>query len=218
MLGMADPVQNVTAKRMPIRHQWMVEVVGRVVDHPDLLHHASRANIAWRRGRHDFSQPQRIESKSQRRSGAFSGIAPTPVVRGKTPTDLDAGREVRLEVRNGESNEPNERHHAGNFNGPEAEAVPVECFLELTRQRIALFSRQRRQEVLHDARIGVQRGEWRPVRRKPGAQSQPIGQDFRSHSRSRLLVSAGLWRRADLYQQRRGGFRRHVDDDMIADV
>jgi hypothetical protein len=106
-------------------------------------------------------------TKSQRGSGTFSGIAPIPVIRGKTPTDLDAGRKVLLEVWNGEADKTDERRHARNFDGPEPEAIPVECRLKLTRQRIAPFSRQRRNEVLHNSnseRAGLRpwprRGRW----------------------------------------------------------
>jgi len=64
------------------RQQRMVKVVGGVVNHPDLLHHATRTNVAGHRERDDFLQPERLEAKPQGRPGTFRRLAAVPVFDG----------------------------------------------------------------------------------------------------------------------------------------
>jgi hypothetical protein len=85
---------------------------------------------------------------------------------------------------------------------------------------------RRRHRPAHPALDHYLDDSLRLIRRERTARDQDRdrrGDNHRLHivsslNRSRLLVSGGLWRRADLYQQRRGGFLRHVDDDTIADM
>ena len=58
----------------------------------------------------------------------------------------------------------------------------AKCCSERARERVALRAREQRREMLHDARVGVQRGERLAVLGPPLAQQQALGaQDRRAH-------------------------------------
>ena len=57
-----EPVEHVMATRMTFRQEWMFEVVGGRMCHPDAFHYFSRALIGGNRKRHDFSQPKLAEA------------------------------------------------------------------------------------------------------------------------------------------------------------
>src|SRR4051812_23502235 len=97
-----------SAQRMTFLDARMVEVVTRIVAHPEALHHATRPRVAWRRERDDLRQPELAERGIQCRNRAFGRDPAVPVLERDAPTDLDARRECRLEGRYGEADETNE--------------------------------------------------------------------------------------------------------------
>jgi hypothetical protein len=62
-----------------------------------------------------------------------------------------------------ESGESDECPVVTPLEGPQTEAPRIETGFELIDQRIAFETRQRRRKVLHDAWIGVHRGERRAI-------------------------------------------------------
>ena len=66
---------------------------------------------------------------------------------------------MRLEGRHDEADEADERRHSGHLDRPGPEAVGREVLLGAARERVALGARQQRRQVLHHARVGVERRE-----------------------------------------------------------
>lgn len=94
-----EPVEHVMAMRMTFRQEWMLEVVGGRMCHPDAFHYFSRALIGGNRKRHDFSQPKLAEAIVTCSASAFGSVTVTPMVECQPPTDLNARSKVGLEPR-----------------------------------------------------------------------------------------------------------------------
>src|SRR4029453_10694167 len=99
---------------------------------------------------------------------------PPPEFHGETPAHFHARREVRLEGRNRETNEPDERDLAANLDGPQPEAVLLEMRLDSSDHHIALFMGQHTREVFHDLRVGVEPGKREAIGLDPAPQQKTI--------------------------------------------
>src|SRR6267154_1194877 len=108
----------------------MVEIVGRVARHADLLHHPARARIGRYRDRYDLLQPRHLEAEGEHGPRAFGRVPKPPMLGGEAPSDLDGRREVCFEAGRREAHEPRERRDAWDLHGPEPEAVLVEMALD----------------------------------------------------------------------------------------
>ena len=86
----------------------MIEVVRRIVRHPDLLHHAARWDILFRCEGDDFFQSESFEGVCENRARSFCCESAIPMRGGKPPQDLDARREMRVEFRHRKPYAPGE--------------------------------------------------------------------------------------------------------------
>jgi hypothetical protein len=75
----------------------VVEVIRRVVAHPDSLHHGPRADIGRDRERNDLLKADRLEAERERGAGRLRGVAMAPGMSSEPPADLHGRREMRLE-------------------------------------------------------------------------------------------------------------------------
>ena len=160
---------------MPIRQAGVIEIVSRIMRNSQPFHHAPRPYIGGYGERDNLGQLKLCKPELKCRPRAFRGITAPPVLRGQPPADLDARREMRLEWRQAQTDEACERRYTGDLDCPLGIPVPVEVSQNSLDPAIALFSRKNRGKMLHDARVGVHRGERRPVRVAPAAQDQPLG-------------------------------------------
>src|SRR6185295_4538589 len=96
----ADPVEHVRPQRMAGGDARVLEVVLRVVGHPDLLHHPPGAEVARHGEGDDLPEPWPLQgpAEAERLDGPFRRVAPVPERGREPPADLHAGREVRLEA------------------------------------------------------------------------------------------------------------------------
>lgn len=76
--------------------------------------------------------------------------------RRKTPADLRARREMRVETRSRQPDESREGGQAHDLDGPQTPAVPLDVTLDAVREAIALLDREEGRKVLHDACIAIQ--------------------------------------------------------------
>src|SRR5436305_1617991 len=104
----------------------MVKIILRETRHANSLHHAHRPLIDSRSERDDLGQPELAEPEIERGGRGLAGIAPSPVFTRQPPANLNTRREMGLERRNRQTDEPNERGKFRHLNRPEAVAISVE--------------------------------------------------------------------------------------------
>ena len=125
------------AESVTLGYQRMVEVISGMMRHAEPLHHSTGREIAPARQRHDFTQAQLAEAERQHRVCPLSSVSPAPILPAKSPSHLDAGREVRLEPGSRQPDEAGKRSHADGFHGPETPTVLLDVGLDALRQRVA---------------------------------------------------------------------------------
>lgn len=162
-------------KWMPLRQERVVEIVGRIMRHADLLHHAAGGEVRGHRERYDLFEPERFETEGEHGPRALRGVSLPPVLRAEAPPDLHARSEVCLEAGHRETDETREGRSAADFHGPEPEAALIEVSLDPRDKGVAFLPRQDSPQVLHDPWIGIQRRERRPIGGEPSPETQPIG-------------------------------------------
>jgi len=91
--GSVQPVEDVAAQRVPGWQSRMVEILGGIVHHPELLHHPARSGVRWHGKRHELIQPQDLKCVRNDVSCPFGGQARSPVLRRQSPSDLAPGVE-----------------------------------------------------------------------------------------------------------------------------
>jgi hypothetical protein len=69
---------------------------------------------------------------------------------------------------------PNKRRYSPDFDCPKAPPALLNQSMDAIRHGVALFTCQEMWIELHDPRVCVQRGEWRPIFWAPGAQIEPF--------------------------------------------
>jgi len=153
----------------------MVEVVGRVVAHPQLLHDPLGAQVGRRREGHELLETQRAEGVSEYRTRSFGGQPLTPVVPRQPPPDLDRRRERRLERHRVEADETDVGTGRIEFDCQQAPSAPLEAGADPVGEAIALRAGERAREVLHHLGVGVERCERCQVAIAPAAKQEPSG-------------------------------------------
>ena len=178
---------------MALGQDRVIEVVGRVVHHPDPFHDAARAQVVGHGHRDDLVELQLLEPERQDGPRSFGGVAPAPVFGRQPPADLHARREGSLESGNRQADGSRERRNVGDLYGPQSETVPIEVRLDTGDQRVASVPRQRGRQIPHHLRVGVHGGERGPVSRDPSPEPQPLGSKFSrpGHGMPRTAYACG---------------------------
>ena len=102
--------------------------------------------------------------------------SPAPRPRGQPPADLDRGREVGQERHLREPGEADQRARAALLDRPDARSRCVsKRGVDRVEHQVRALARQRRREVLHHDRIGVERREGVAVLLVPAAKDQALG-------------------------------------------
>ncbi len=112
-IGTSEPVEDVTAERMPHRYAGVIEVVGVVVGHAETLHDPPRAEVRGHGEGHDLLQAELVEAHGDGGLGGLGRVPAAPVLPRETPAHLDRRREMRLERRRPEADEADERATPG---------------------------------------------------------------------------------------------------------
>jgi hypothetical protein len=110
------------------------------------------------------------------------------------PADLDARREVRVELGFGEADEPDERRAAHDLDRPEAPAAQVEQQALVLDQRVALLAAQELREVAHHLRAQRHCCERLAVRVAPPPQEQAVRRQCSPWQTARILPPPSLRR------------------------
>ena len=108
----SQPVEDVPLHRVAVRHARVIEIVRRIMSHPELPHDRLRAHVADCGHRDDLGQADLLEAVLDRLVSRLGGIAPAPDVLGEPVADLERGRErcfERLVDEPGEADEPTRR-------------------------------------------------------------------------------------------------------------
>src|SRR5271163_4202948 len=100
------PVQHM--RPQPVSHLQirMLKVVGRIMGHAKLLHHATRSQIQRSRERNQTIQPKYFECVTHDLSCAFGRQPLSPMVKTEPPTNFNSGHERSIEARNRETDKP----------------------------------------------------------------------------------------------------------------
>ena len=155
-----------------------IEVVPRVVTHADLLHHAPGSGVRWNGERHDLLQADGVEAERGSGASAFGSVAPAPLIKRQSPSNFDARSEMRIELRDAQTDEPDERRSADDFHGPHSKAVLHEVpSSERDRIRAFLTRHQLGVELAH-ARVRIERRKRIEIRIAPLAQTQTLCYQF----------------------------------------
>src|SRR5439155_24504108 len=168
----------------------MVEVVLGPSAESELLHHVSRALVAGRRERDHLVLAERIEGVSERCPATLRRITVAPVLRDEPPPDLQHPTPEHR-VRRVQSDEADEWRDAGQFDGPEAEALLLHPRDDPVETGIGLLTRADPREVLHHPWVRVHRGERDPIALAPRTEQEALRSecDGRRHP-SELAVHA----------------------------
>src|SRR5277367_3552847 len=119
----------------------VIEVVGRVVSHADLLHHAARTNVRGDGEGNQGIERQRFERVANRRAGRFRGKASSPILRGQPPSDFYARREMSLEGRYRKPRKSDEQALLTQLESIQAKSTFAEMTLDAISQEIAFGGR-----------------------------------------------------------------------------
>jgi hypothetical protein len=77
-------------QRIPFGHERVLERVARRLNHPEPFHDAPRAHVPGGGDADDLVEAEPIEPLPNDGASGLRGIAPSPVLEGETPRDLDA--------------------------------------------------------------------------------------------------------------------------------
>jgi len=165
---------------MSFGQTWVIEIVRCAAAHAQRFHHPPRAFVGRHGHRHDLVQAQRFEPMVQNRARTFACEAVTPRVVRESPTDLDRRREVRVERNLLEPDEPDEGVTAHDLDRPETEPMRREVRFD-ARGPVVAFGAAEWNEMLHHARIRVERSEGRAIALAPAAEQQSFGAKLGDH-------------------------------------
>lgn len=157
---------------------WVLEVVGRVVAHPEPLHDPPRRFVAGRGEGDDLVQTELLEAVRNRGPARLGRVAAAPVLAGEPPPDLHGGREVFLEARPGEPDEADEARPVRDLDRPQPPALLLELPADVLRERVALGARQGRHEMAHRLVVGVQGREGLEILLAPLPQQEALGAEL----------------------------------------
>ena len=160
----------------------VVEVVGWVVGHAELFHHAAGAQVAGNGESDEAVELELVEGVIDDGASAFGGKAAAPKISSETPADFYSGHEGRVVTGDVEADESDEGFGFNVFGGAEAEAVMVEVQLDAGDEVVGLLWKKRAGHELHDARVGVDGLEWDAVGVTPMAEDQARGGEDLVHT------------------------------------
>src|SRR4029077_13651374 len=100
-----------------------------------------------------------------------------PIVVSEPPANLDAGSEMGLECRDPQPDVADRLANSLCLDYPQSESVAFEVITNPRHHRLALGSIQELRQELHDARVGIERGERRQVGAPPGAKHKSRRRD-----------------------------------------
>ncbi len=149
-----------------------------------------RALVGRNGHRDDPAQPETSEAVLERGVRPLGGVAESPRFEREPPAHLDRRGERRVEGHALETDEADETspkgevraggvpgRGPGNLDGPQAEAVVVPVLADARGLRVALGAREHRREMLHDARVSVERRVRCEVFVAPAPEDQPARAD-----------------------------------------
>ena len=120
----------------------MIEILGRIACHPNLLHHALGLGIDHGGERDQLREAQDLDGVSHHRQPAFGRQSPIPDLCCQPPADFDAGGECRLKFWNMDSNETDEPLLLPQLRSVECEAMLIEVRFYVVCEPIALLARE----------------------------------------------------------------------------
>lgn len=157
--------------------------------HGQLFHHSLGSPVSFVGERDNAIEPDRVETVRESRARSLGSQPLVPKFARHPPTDFDTGSEEGFEYQVDHSHHASELTSFPVFGGPEREAVLAAVSFDAVRESVALFACQRRGEVPHHLRIGIERSEWFAVFRLPIAKQQSGRDDHVPRE-----CSAGSWR------------------------
>lgn len=155
----------------------MIEIIGFIALHADLLHDSSRRTVRRHCERNDLVQLEPFKSEPEDRSGSFCSVAAIPVISRDPPADFHRRSEVGLEAGNSEPDEAHEGCNVRNFDSPEPESVLFKARIDPCCEGVAFLPRKRTRKVFHHTRVGIHLCEWFQVSRDPATKAQVFGLD-----------------------------------------
>ena len=144
---------------MPIDNVRVIEIVSRVAPHTETFHNTSRAFVADSGHGDDFGKTDRREPERDCCSGPFGCVTVAPRLKGESVSEFDARHEGGVKRWHRQTDEPDERRPADDFDGPQPEAAPLKVVADVFHRIGAFLVRLHRRKELADSRIGVQCGE-----------------------------------------------------------
>lgn len=173
-----QPVEHMTTETMTLGKLRVVEVVGGIMVHPQLLHDPLRGMIGSSGERHDLIEAEYTEAVVEHSLRSFSGYTLVPVSAGETPSDLVGRSERRVKRGRIEPDKAGERAGGVDLDSPEAPSALSEPGRDAIDESVALSSGEDGGKVLHDRRVGVECRERLPVLLSPTPQAQPDSAQF----------------------------------------
>lgn len=155
----------------------MVEIAGGIEGHPGFFHDATGTEIRRDGEGYDFGQLERFVTVPEHGARCLAGEALSPIIKHQPPADFDGRSEVGFETDHRSAGESDEIPGFTQFEREQPESVVAQVGFDPVGQSIALGARKNGGEMLHNAGIGVQFGEWLSIGRKPGSQTEPISLD-----------------------------------------
>src|SRR5919198_5860303 len=117
-----EAVEHLSPEGVAQGQKGMVEVVGRVVRHPDALHDSLRPHVADCREGDDLVEAEIVEAECEGCASAFGRISLAPMVAREPPADLHRRGEADLKPRLCETDEADEGCALDDFDRPQSPA------------------------------------------------------------------------------------------------
>ena len=168
------PPQRMT--RLEIR---VVEIVGWITRHPNAFHDSSRAHVQRNGERDDLLKCQLLEAEAQALNGSLTDVPLAPVFLQQSPSDFNARRlrrsEVRFEARYRQPNEPDEGCATTHLDRPETPTSFLDGFLDASGIGVTFLTRLDAGKEFPDDRVRVESRKGVPVRFLPLPENQSFG-------------------------------------------
>ena len=162
--------------RLEIR---VIEIVGWITRHADALHDSPRAPVQRDGERDDLLKCQLLEAEAQALNGCLAGVTVTPVFLRESPSDFNARRlgrsEVRLEARLRQPNEADERGATPHLHRPETPTSFRDGFADASGIGITFLTPLDAGKEFPDDRVRVESRKGVPVRFLPLPENQSFG-------------------------------------------
>src|SRR2546430_3929988 len=133
--------EHMAPQRMTFRQFWIFEIVPWIVRHAELFHDASRWQISGNREGHNLPGAEIFECVLRNAARPFRRQTPVPMLRRQSPSDLDAGSEVRLEIRDRQADESDEGAVATQLRREKSKPALAEMSVDPVQQEIAFLAR-----------------------------------------------------------------------------